>query len=198
MVISCKHTANSGKSLGRNFIWNIVEDCRAIGAEGYILVCSTQPSSSLVKRLNEIKQNQKIITIFWDSIELEKKLLKPNTFSLIHTFFPESAKNYQWRIYNAFSPAFWAANYKDYFFYMSCRHSNSYPYLASIETIVSLIEKISIQKSDEYWSSQYLRLRAVYYDDKHCTHVAYVDYIYPHDTPDDKIIQPPYVRRNAF
>lgn len=188
-LISCKHTANSGKSLGREQAGNITEDCKAIGAEGYILVCSTQPTASLVTRLSEIENKQKIITKFWDSIEIEKKLLKPNTFSLIHTFFPESAKNYQWKIYNAFSPAFWAANYKDYFFYLSCRHSNTYPYLESVETIVKLIEKIPIYKENG-WDSHYLRLRAVYYDDKHCTHIAYVDYIYPNKADKKTILNP--------
>lgn len=190
-LISCKHTANSGKSLGREQAGNISEDCKAIGAEGYILVCSTQPTASLVTRLSEIENQQKIITKFWDSIEIEKKLLKPNTFSLIHTFFPESAKNYQWKIYNAFSPAFWAANYKKYFFYLSCRHSNTYPDLESVETIVRLIEKIPIYKDKENgWDSHYLRLRAVYYDDKHCTHIGYVDYIYPDKADKKSILNP--------
>lgn len=190
-LISCKHTATSGKSVGREKAGNIIEDCKAIGAEGYILVTSTQPTASLVTRLEEIKQKQHIITKFWDSIEIEKRLLKPNAFSLIHTFFPASSKNYQWKIYNAFSPAFWAANYKDYFFYLSCRHSNTYPYLESIETIVSLLEKVPIYKDKKTgWDSHFLRLRAVYYDDKHCTHTAFVDYIFPKDSKKEHIIQP--------
>ena len=190
-LISCKHNANSGKSLGRDDAGNISEDCKAIGAEGYILVCSTQPTSSLVKRLEEIQQNQNILTKFWDSIEIENRLSKPNTFKLIHTFFPKSAKNYQWKIYNAFSPAFWAANYKEYFLYLSCRHSNTYPYLESVETIVSLMERIQVFKDKEYgWNSHYVRPRAVYYDDKHCTHIAYVDYIYPRGTNKSLIPNP--------
>ncbi len=190
-LISCKHTANSGKSLGREQAGNITEDCRAIGAEGYILVCSTQPTASLVTRLTEIEKKQNIITKFWDSIEIEKRLSKPNTFSLIHTFFLESSKRYRWRVYNAFSPAFWAANYKDYFFYLSCRHSNTYPYLESVETIVSLIEKVPLHKDRKYgFETQYLRLRAVYYDDRHCTHIAYVDYIFPKGTEDKAILKP--------
>lgn len=190
-LISCKHTANHGKSLGREQAGNITEDCNAIGAEGYILVCSTQPTASLVTRLAEIEQSQKIITKFWDSIEIEKKLLQPNTFSLIHTFFPKSAQNYEWKIYNAYSPAFWAANYKDYFFYLSCRHSNTYPYLESVEAIVNMLERIPIFKDEENgWESHYLRLRAVYYDDKHSTHIAYVDYIHPKNASKDDIINP--------
>lgn len=190
-LISCKHLANSNKSLGRDQAGNISEDCKAIGAEGFILVCSTQPTASLVTRLEEINKNQGIITKYWDSIELEKRLLKPNTFRLIHTFLPKSAAKYDWQIYNAFSPAFWAANYKNYFFYMTCRHSNTYPYLESIEALVNIIERIPIyQDLDTGWESHYLRLRSVYYDDKHCTHIAYVDYIFPKDCPKDRIMSP--------
>jgi hypothetical protein len=195
-LISCKHTANSEKSLGREQAGNISEDCKAIDAEGYVLVCSTQPTSSLISRLEEIEKNQKIITKYWDSIEIEKRLLKPNTFSLIHTFFPESSKNYRWKIYNAFSPGFWAANYKDYFFYLSCRHSNNYPNLESVETIVSLLERIRIYKDRKNgWYDHYLRLRAVYYDDKHSTHIGYADYIYPEDSDEKKIINPPELKK---
>lgn len=198
-LISCKHTANAGKSLGREQAGNITEDCKAIGAEGYILVCSTQPTASLITRLKEIEQNQKIITRFWDSIEIERRLSKPNTFNLIHTFFPESSARYKWKIYNAFSPAFWAANYKDYFFYLSCRHLNTYPYLEGIEAIVSLIEKVPLFKDEKYGLySHYLRLRAVYYDDKHSTHIAYVDYIYPKDCEEKDIMDPRALNQILF
>src|SRR5581483_7379905 len=91
----------------------------------------------------------------------------------------------------AFSPAFWAANYKNYFFYLSSRLSSTYPYLKGIETIVNIFEKIKIYKGREYgWESHYLRLRAVYYDDKHCTHTAYLDYIYPINCEEKLIIEP--------
>jgi len=190
-LISCKHLANSGKSLGIAELGNVVEDCRAIGAEGYILVCSTQPTSSVVKRLEEIEAVQHIIAKIWDSIEVEKRMLKPNTFRLIHTFFPKSSEHYRWNIYNAFSPAFWAANYKDYFFYLSCRQSNKYSDLESVETIVTLMEGVPIYKHKKYgWEDHYLRLRAVYYDDKHSTHIAYVDYIFPHKTEEKTILKP--------
>lgn len=48
-LVSCKHFANSSKSVGREQAGNITEDCRAVGAEGYILACSTQPTAGLVK-----------------------------------------------------------------------------------------------------------------------------------------------------
>lgn len=190
-LVSCKHSANSGKSVGKSETGNITDDCRAIGAEGYLLVCSTQPTSNLITRLAEISASQKIITLFWDSIEIEKRLLKPNTFGLIHTFFPKSAESYQWRIYNASAPSFWAANYRQYFFYMSCRLSNSYPDLRASEAIVSILEAVPVFKGSRYrWDAHYLKLRAVYYDDKFSTHLVFADYLYPKDCPKRKIINP--------
>jgi hypothetical protein len=188
-LVRCKHFAHSGKSIGVKEIGDITSDCKAIGAEGYILVCSTQPTASLVKRLEEIQTHQNIITKCWDAIEIEKRLNKPNTFGLIHTFFPESSKRYEWKIYNAYSPAFWAANYRGYFFYMSCRHSNTYPYLESIEAIVDVFERIKLFKNENDWDSHYLRLRCVYFDDKHSNHIAYLDYIYPKESKKDTIIR---------
>lgn len=74
---------------------------------------------------------------------------------------------------------------------MSSRYSNAYPYLESIETIVKIFEKIKIYEDKEYgWNSHYLRLRAVYYDDRHSTHIAYLDYIYPNGCDIGNIIFP--------
>lgn len=201
-IISCKHFANAGKNgraVGTDDLKNIVSDCQAINAEGYILACSTYPSSSVVKRLEEIESNHKIITKIWDGIEIEKRLLNPNTFGLIHTFFPVSSLEYKWKIYNEFSPSFWSANYKDYFFYLSSRDANIYPNLTGIETIVNLIEKIDInseRKVDE--ENHLLCPRSIHYDVKHCTHMIYLDYLMPYHTKKETIIRPSEIRQMLF
>src|SRR5439155_18878911 len=89
-LVQCKHLAHSGKSVGRNDLGSIVDDCRQVGAEGYLLACSTQPSASLVTKLNElaaIPQNR-LATRIWDSVDLEKLLSGPRSFALGHIFFP--------------------------------------------------------------------------------------------------------------
>jgi hypothetical protein len=53
-LISCKHFAHSGKSVGLEDVRDITDACRAVNATGFLLVCSTQPSSSVVRRLHEI------------------------------------------------------------------------------------------------------------------------------------------------
>jgi len=54
-LVSCKHSANAGKSIGREQLGNIAGDCSAISAEGFILVCSTQPTANLVTRLGDFR-----------------------------------------------------------------------------------------------------------------------------------------------
>ncbi len=63
-LVGFKHLTNSGKSIGSELLGNIAGDCSAIGAEGFILVCSTQPTASLVTRLEGIQSTQRFITRF--------------------------------------------------------------------------------------------------------------------------------------
>lgn len=120
-MVSCKHYASSGRSVGLDDVRNIVDECEAVGASGYLLACSTQPSASVVKRFEELEATRKIIIRYWDGVELEKRLYSPRTFPLISLFFPLSSRSMSWQIYNTYSPSFWAANYKDYFLYLSSR-----------------------------------------------------------------------------
>ena len=177
-LVSCKHFAHSNKSVGLSDIQNITDQCAAIDATGFLLVCSTQPTSSVIRRFEEIENQGKLILRYWDSIEIEKRLDTPETFPLIHIFFPKSAKNNKWKIYNTTSPSFWAANYKDYFLYLSSRTANTFPELRDIEKFIKRIESISLPEQ------HYLRIRAVYFDNKHCQYVVFLDYLYP--SGDDK------------
>ncbi len=177
-LVSCKHNAHSGKSVGHNDINGFTDACSAIGAEGFLLVCSTQPSSTVVKRLEETTAQGKIITKIWDSIEIEKRLTTPTTLPLIYQFFIESAKNFVWQIYNTNSPSFWAANYKDYFIYLSCRLTSSFPSLKDVEVIINRLESIPLPQGDS-WNHHYLRPRAIWYDNKHEQYFVFADYLYP-------------------
>jgi HJR/Mrr/RecB family endonuclease len=76
-LIQCKHNAHSGKSVGIGDLDNIVDSCTEHNATGYLLVCSTYPSSGVVKRLEGIQNSGTITTAFWDCKVLERELLKP-------------------------------------------------------------------------------------------------------------------------
>ncbi|WP_019216547.1 restriction endonuclease [Legionella tunisiensis] len=57
-LVNCKHNAKSGKAVGRDDIPNIVDDCMAANANGFLLICSTHPSASLVSRLQDIEKTK--------------------------------------------------------------------------------------------------------------------------------------------
>ena len=44
-LVQCKHNARSGKSVSHSDLDDIVDSCTQHNAEGYLLACSTQPSS---------------------------------------------------------------------------------------------------------------------------------------------------------
>jgi Restriction endonuclease len=179
-LVSCKHYANSGQSVGLDDVSDINDACDAVGASGFLLACSTQPSSTVVRRFEEIEARAKIIVRYWDSVEIEKRLNAPQTFPLIHLFFPESAKDNPWKIYNTYSPSFWAANYKDYFLYLGSRTAHTFPSLEDIEQIVGRLESIKLPEGTD-WNLHFIRPRAVYFDDKHEQFSVFADYLYPRD-----------------
>ena len=192
-LVSCKHFAHSGKSVGLEDVRDITDACRAVNATGFLLVCSTQPSSSVVRRLHEIDASGEIATRCWDSIEVEKRLDTPATFPLNSLFFPVSGQTRPWRIYNTDSPSFWAANYKEYFVYLSSRDANTFPALGEVEFIVRRLESI-VLPSGEDWHWHIIRPRAVYFDNKHENFVAFADYLFPEDR-EDEVIAPQEINK---
>lgn len=177
-LVSCKHYANSGKSVGLNDVTDINDACDTVGATGYLLACSTQPSSTVVRRFEEIEARGKFVIRYWDSVELEKRLSAPQTLALVYLFLPISAKTNPWHIYATYSPSFWAANYKDYLLYLGSRTAHKFPSLADVEEIVRRLESIKLPDGED-WNCHYLRPRAVYFDDKHEQFSVFADYLYP-------------------
>ncbi|MEJ8310112.1 restriction endonuclease [Agrobacterium larrymoorei] len=59
-LVSCKHNATSGKSVGPDDEQNITDRLEQHGAEGFIGFYSTMPSASLVERLKELRDKGKI------------------------------------------------------------------------------------------------------------------------------------------
>ena len=194
-LVSCKHRAHSGLSVGVKEVGDFSADCNAIDAEGFILVCSTQPTSGTIKRLEETGSSKHILTKYEDAISLEKRLMHPNTFNLINQFFPKSAKSFDWQIYNAYSPSFWCAHFRGYFFYMSSRDATTFPDLIDIENIIKVMESVKLTDTESY---QFLRFRSIYYDNKHCTYIAFIDYMVNRDVKRIDILTPGRIRKMLF
>ncbi len=169
-LVQCKNTASA---IGRPDLASVVTDCQQIGADGYLLVCSKNPTSSAVQLLEELDRNGSPVTRYWDGVELEKRLNEPRAFGIAQMFFPKSLGGTPWRVYNAGSPSIWAAHYRGHFIYLCCRDGATFPCLSWVEPLVARFEKLTAGEDE------YLRLRAVYFDDKHCQLYVFSDYLHP-------------------
>jgi hypothetical protein len=178
-LVQCKHFAHSARSVSRNDIPSVVDDCRQVNADGYLLVCATYPSSGVAQKLSEISNDpsNRLITSVWDNVEIEKRLREPRGFALAHIFFPISMQDTPWRVYNTDSPSKWAAHYKNYFIYLNCRQSAHFPPTSEVEIAIQRLEQIHPQNPDEL-----IRPRAVYFDEKHEQFYVFADYLVPQST----------------
>lgn len=179
-VVQCKHNAISNKSVGTSELYDIVGVCDEHNATGYILVCTTFPSSALVRKLEEIEKNRNITTCFWDARYIEKELLKPVNWSVANQYFPKSTETMGWRI-STINTYFWHASFKKNIFYMATRIGSNYNFfLSDIENCLSHIQSYELPES------HIIRLRAAYFDDKYTNYKLYLDYLIPLDDNEDE------------
>lgn len=172
-LIQCKHNAHSGRAVNKNDLDSIVDSCTEHNATGFLLVCSTFPSSNLVKRMEEVERAKGIITHFWDCRCLEKELLKPTNWSIANMFFPKSMLKSGWNI-SAIETSFWHASYRGNIFYIATRISTDCNmFLTEIEKRIQHITQLKLPKGHA------VRVRAMYFDDKYTNFKIYLDYLYP-------------------
>lgn len=183
-VVQCKHNAHSGKSVSKDNL-SIMETCLAVNADGFLLACSTQPTSALLRHFKDIEDGKNIEVKYWDSIEIEKRLMKPNNFHLIDVFFKNASKNIGWKLFNTQDPKLWMAHYKKYFIYLSSRGSLTFGGLEFVEKMIDIIESFKgIDKKEligiERWTNnrEYLVPRAIHYDDKNSRFTVFLDYMF--------------------
>lgn len=172
-VVQCKHNAHKGRAVSSSDIEDIAGVCDEHNAQGYLLACSTYPSSALVRKFEQIQNNKKITTVFWDSRSIERELLKPNNWSIANMFFPKSMSNSEWKI-STIDPDFWHANFRGNIFYMSARLGTNYNcFLKDMEQVIDKIKEKIVPKD---WI---LRLRAAHFDEKNTNYRLYLDYLIP-------------------
>lgn len=174
-LVQCKHNAHSGKSVSSNELESIENTCSEFDADGYILICSTFPSSEVVRKLEKIEENKKILTAFWDYKTLELQLLVPQNWHLVNLFFPKSSKELGWQI-SRIDTNFWHINYKSHIFYFALRlGANCEGVLKDLSIILDEIDCLHLP------NYHFLRLRAAYFDEKHTSYMLYFDYLLPND-----------------
>lgn len=175
-LIQCKHNAHSGKSVGVNDIDDIVASCVQHSCTGYVLVCSTYPSSAAVNRLEGITAAPlpKIDATYWDAVKIEHLLSTPRNWTVAQRFFPKSANHAGWQIYGTERPNHWIVNFEGYYFHLTNRISSAFEHhLESIRERMKEIRAIDLP------AGHMIRVRSVFYDDKHGSYTWYLDYLYP-------------------
>jgi hypothetical protein len=149
-LVQCKHYAHSGKTVGRNDIASLIDDCKQAGATGYLLACSTMPSAGLVTKLAELSaqpQND-LVARSWDHVEIERRR--------------------------------WTANYGASFVILACRVGGEPPSLQDCSLVIdSLFGIIKKREDREWWDQEDVRPRLIYWDDKHGQLRVYADYLVP-------------------
>lgn len=171
-LVQCKHGANGGRDVGRSALEDIKGVCDEHQANGFLLICSTKPTSTLVTHLREIEEgDQHLKTHIWDAVTLERLFSTPRTWPIAQRFLPLSASD--WRIWASELPNRFLANYKGHFFHLTNRiGAGADHHLASLSSGVADLGALSLPADHE------LRVRAVHYDDKHNDYRWYVDDLY--------------------
>jgi len=127
-----------------------------------------------LKEISDRPEND-LATIVWDSVDFEKRLQEPRFFGLGHLFFPRSFASTPWKLYNREAPNLWTAQYKGYFLHLSSRVAGSHPDLKACEIIIQKLEAIHPTGQNEY-----IRPRAIYFDDKNGNFTVFGDYLVPY------------------
>lgn len=178
-LVQCKHTAHAAKAVSNNNLAGIVEACNQHDATGYLLVCSTYPSSAtieLLKGVEESKHNHITSAKYWDNVTIERLLSTPKNWPIAQRFFPLSANKQRWQVYATENPNHWIVNYRGYYFHLSNRiGSYGEMHFSNIEKRIKEFEKLPFPQ--KHW----LRPRALYYDDKNGNYTFYLDYLIPYN-----------------
>jgi hypothetical protein len=93
-LVSCKHFAQSGKSVGLDDEHDILDRVRAHHCQGFLGFYSTLPSSALRTRLDNLRTSIDTLTIDRESIEAVV-IGNPRLVSLFQRYFPSSY--HRWR-----------------------------------------------------------------------------------------------------
>jgi len=85
-LVQCKHFAHSERAVSVNDLDSVIDSCSQHGASGYLLVCSTFPSSTVVNRLESINAQHQVDTAYWDGTTIERYLSTPKTWPIAQQF----------------------------------------------------------------------------------------------------------------
>jgi hypothetical protein len=176
-LVSCKDNSISGAAVGVGELGSVVDLVKQHGAEAFLLVCTTHPSSGAVERLRaiEARADGSIPSHIWDGPTLERLLLQPRMWSLAQQFMPVSADAQGWKIFGTAEPNRWVAVHRGHYFHLSKRVGGGPDFdLASLD---ERLDDLSYLEKETGWR---LRLRGIWLDDaKGGGYDWYVDCLLP-------------------
>ena len=182
-VVQCKHNAHSGKAVSQKDIDNIENICLANKADGYLLACTTFPSSMLKTMLNDINEQSNISVQVWDYTQIEKELQLPQNWDIANAFFPISMQKKGVQT-SYISSNFWYVSFKGFTFYLSARITANYVYF--IEDVEKCLDDLQ-ERSDSLSEHFRIRVRGIYVDDKNCNYTVYVDFMISDKATEEEI-----------
>jgi hypothetical protein len=170
-LVSCKHYAHSGRAVGQDDLNGILEACKQHSAKGFLLACTTHPSSAATKRLADLASDD-LATHCWDSATLERLLTSPLTWPVAQAFCPRSAG--ETRVWATESPNVFVA---------AC-DGHRIVLVQRIGSVVDLALGSVLERVDRFSTvtlppNHELRMRALWVDDKHGNYRWYADYLVP-------------------
>jgi len=141
----------------------LLEAVKQHGAEGFLLVCSTHPSATLVTRLELLeRQEAHLCTHYWDGVSLERLLGSPRGWSVAQQFMPLSSAAMGWKVFATEVPNQWLAAHRGFYFRLSARTAGGIDYdFQSLDVRIDEIEAVA-QVFDVV-----LRLRGIFHNDTH-------------------------------
>lgn len=189
-LVSCKHTAHANYGKGRavnggdvGSDGGIIDAVAQHNAHGYLLVCSTVPSSALVTRLDAIERNRGISTHIWDCVDLERMLYTPRGWLTAQRFMPESTNASSWKVFATDSPNKFIAITRGCYIRITNRHEGRMNV-----SLTALQERLEAALSITFPEGQALRPRAVFHDDKNSILHWYFDYLYSRTVDEEELL----------
>jgi hypothetical protein len=90
-LVSCKHFAGSGKSVGTEHETNITDRLEQHSSDGFLGFYSTLPSSALISRLQEYQQQGRLkACMVFDAKKIESHFITSGFSKLALRYFPQS------------------------------------------------------------------------------------------------------------
>jgi hypothetical protein len=172
-LVSCKHNAHAGTSVGVNAIGDAPARCKQHGCDGFALACSTVPTSGLLNAFDGWRANERLHFHYWDDARLEGLLLDDRAAAVRAKYFGKPLK---WKVAKTGDPHLHVITTNEDVFYLGVRNREGTDDGTGHEALFEL-GLDHLRKHLPAFSTY--KVRGLWYDDKHSDYTWYVDVFHP-------------------